>query len=116
MSRSNCPVRVYNKDISKKYRADFFILADAKYYFIYNIGVCQGNNTENIDIHPSLQNLPTTHKYVSKDIIKRGVWGATWRQTNAERERKEKSGDSRRRRERQRRRGRSTPTGIGCNR
>ena len=73
MSRSNCPVRVYNKDISKKYRVDFFILADAKYYFIYNIGVCQGNNTENIDIHPSLQNLPTTHKYVSKDIIKRGV-------------------------------------------
>ena len=40
--------------------------------------------------------------------------GATWRQTNAEREQKEKSGDSRLRREMQQRRGRSTPTGRGC--
>ena len=41
------------------------------------------------------------------------IMGATWRETNAERERKEKSGDSRRRRERQRRRGLSTPAGGG---
>ena len=30
-----CPVRQYNKDKPNKYRVDFFILADASYYFIY---------------------------------------------------------------------------------
>ena len=48
----------------------FFILADAEYYFIYHIDVWQGNNTERIEIHPSIHNLPTTNKAVSDAIIK----------------------------------------------
>ena len=48
----------------------FFILADAKYYLIHHIDVYQGNNTENIDIHPSLRNLPTTQKSIANAIIK----------------------------------------------
>ena len=39
-----CPVRQYNKDKPDKYRVDFFILADAKYYFIYHLDVYQGKN------------------------------------------------------------------------
>ena len=55
-----CLVRMYNKDKPDKYRVDFFILANAKYYFIFHIDVCQGKNTENIDTHPLLHKLPTT--------------------------------------------------------
>ena len=65
-----CPVHMYNQDNPNKYRLGFFILADAKYYFVYYIDVYQGNNKANIYIHPSLHNLTTTHKYVANDIIK----------------------------------------------
>ena len=37
-----CPVRQYNNDKPDKYRVDFFILADARDYFIYNLDVYQG--------------------------------------------------------------------------
>ena len=37
-----CPVRQYNNDKPDKYRVDFFILADARGYFIYNLDVYQG--------------------------------------------------------------------------
>ena len=40
-SRLN-PIRQYNKDKPKKFRVDFFILSDAKQYFIYHIDVYQG--------------------------------------------------------------------------
>ena len=43
---------MYNKDKPGKYRVDIFILANAKYYFIYHIDVYQGKNTANIDIQP----------------------------------------------------------------
>ena len=46
------PVKMYNKSKTDKYRVGFFILVDAKYYFIYHIDVYQGKNTENIYIHP----------------------------------------------------------------
>ena len=61
---------MYNKDKPNKYIVDFFILADAKYYFIYHIDVYQGKNIENIDIHLLLHNLPATHKAVDNAIIK----------------------------------------------
>ena len=48
-------------------------MVDAKYYFIYNIDVYQGNNKENIEIHPSLQKIPTTKKYVANYIINSGI-------------------------------------------
>ena len=48
-------------------------MADAKYYFIYNICVYQGENIVNIDIHPSLQKLTTTQKYDANDIIESGI-------------------------------------------
>ncbi len=43
-------MRQYNKDKPDKYRADFFILADARDYFIYNLDVYQGKIKANIDI------------------------------------------------------------------
>ena len=45
------------------------MLADSKYYFIFHIDVYQGENTVNIDMHPSLQKLPTTQKYDANDVI-----------------------------------------------
>ena len=41
-SRMN-PIRQYNKDKPSKFRVDFFILSDARNYFIYNIEPYQGN-------------------------------------------------------------------------
>ena len=70
MGSRYCPVRIYNKDKAEKYRVYFFILADAKYDFIYHIDMYHGKNTENIDIHPSLHNLPTTQKAFENAIIK----------------------------------------------
>ena len=55
-----CPVRQYNKDKPAKYQVDFFILADSRDYFIYHLDVYQGKNKANIDIHASVQRLPTT--------------------------------------------------------
>ena len=37
-----CPVRQYNKDKPDKYRVDFFILADARYYNVGHLDVYQG--------------------------------------------------------------------------
>ena len=34
-----CPVRQYNKDKPDKFRVDFFVMADTKYYFIYHLDV-----------------------------------------------------------------------------
>lgn len=65
-----CPVRQYNKDKPNKYRVDFFILADASYYFIYHLDVYQGKNTNNIDIHKDAAKLPTTQKAVANAILK----------------------------------------------
>ena len=68
-----CPVRQYNKDKPDKYRVDFFILADTEHYFVYHLDIYQGKNKANIDIHPSVRNLPTTQKAVSNAIIKIGI-------------------------------------------
>ena len=68
-----CPVRQYNKDKPDKYRVDFFILADAKHYFIYHLDVYQGKNKANIDIHHSIRNIPTTEKAVANAILKSGI-------------------------------------------
>ena len=65
-----CPVRQYNKDKPAKYRVDFFILADSLHYFIYHLDVYQGKNKANIDIHPSVRQLPTTQKAVANAILK----------------------------------------------
>ena len=37
-----CPVRMYNKDKTEIYIVGFFVLANAKYYFIYHIDMYQG--------------------------------------------------------------------------
>ena len=66
-------MRMYNKDKCNKYIVDFFILADTQYYFIYNIDVYQGKNTESIDIHPSLNNIPTPQQCGANAIIKSGI-------------------------------------------
>ena len=68
-----CPVRQYNKDKPAKYRVDFFILADARDYFICHLDVYQGKNKVNIDIHPSVKYLPTTQKAVANSILKSGI-------------------------------------------
>jgi len=65
-----CPVRQYNKDKPEKYWADFFILADARDYFIYHLDVYQGKNKVNIDIHHTVKHLPTTQKAVANSILK----------------------------------------------
>ena len=67
-----CPVRQYNKDNLAKYWVDFFILADARDYFIYQLDVYQGKNKSNINIHPSVKHLPTTQKAVTNLILKSG--------------------------------------------
>ena len=73
MSIRHYTVRMYDKDKPDKYIVIFFILADAKYYFIYHIDVYQSNNTANIDIRPSLHNLPTIQKSFADAIIKSGI-------------------------------------------
>lgn len=65
-----CPVRQYNKDKPNKYRVDFFILADASFYFIYHLDVYQGKNINNIDVHEQAAKLPTTQKAVANAILK----------------------------------------------
>ena len=68
-----CPVRQYNKDKPDKFRVDFFVMADTKYYFIYHLDVYQGANKSNIDIDPSTTKLPTTQKAVANAILKSGI-------------------------------------------
>jgi hypothetical protein len=68
-----CPVRQYNKDKPDKFRVDFFIMADAKHYFLYHLDVYQGKNRANIDIDTTLHNLPTTQKAVANAIVKSGI-------------------------------------------
>ena len=68
-----CPVRMYNKDKPENIYSGFFILSNAKYYFIYNIYMYQYNNTEKNHIHPSIHNLFTTQKCVANDIINSGI-------------------------------------------
>ena len=53
-SRRN-PIRQYCKDKPNKFRVDFFILADAKEYFIYNLEPYQGRNGGNIGMTNSPQ-------------------------------------------------------------
>ena len=48
-------------------------MADAKHYFIYHLDVYQGKNKANIDIDPTLRNLPTTQKAVANAIVKSGI-------------------------------------------
>ena len=64
---------MYNKDKPDKYVVIFFILAYSKYYLIIYIDLYKGNNTSNIDIYPSLHNLPTTQKAAYNAITKSGV-------------------------------------------
>ena len=52
---------------------DFFILADAKHYFIYHLDVYQGKNKGNIDIHKSIRKLPPTQKAVANAILNIGI-------------------------------------------
>ena len=73
MKSRYCPVRQYNKDKPNKYRVDFFILADAKYYFIYHLDVYQGKNRNNIDVHDDAKKLPTTQKAVANAILKSNI-------------------------------------------
>ena len=68
-----CPVRQYNKDKPQKFRVDMFIMADASSYHIYNVDVYQGKNASNIDIHPSIETLPTTQKAVLNAVISMGL-------------------------------------------
>ena len=76
-----CPVRMYNKNKPAKFQIDFFILADAKYYFIYHLDVYQGANDANIDIDAKVCHLPTTQKCVANALLQsniandpRGCW------------------------------------------
>ena len=68
-----CPVRMYNKDKPDKFRVDFFLLADSRYYFIYHLDVYQGKNKANIDIDSVVMHLPTTQKAVANAIVKSGI-------------------------------------------
>ena len=68
-----CPVQMYNKDKPAKFRVDFFILADAKYYFISHLDVYQGANDRNVDVMPSVKHLPTTQKAVANAILQSGI-------------------------------------------
>ena len=64
------PARQYNKDKPNKFRVDFFILSDAKYYFIYHLDVYQGKISNNIDVHKDSRKLPTTQRAVANTILK----------------------------------------------
>jgi len=68
-----CPVRQYNKDKPDKYRVDFFILSDAKYYFIYHMDVYQGKNDHNCYINKRAAELPTTQKAVVNAFYQTGL-------------------------------------------
>jgi len=68
-----CPVRQYNKDKPDKYRVDFYILSDSKYYFIYHMDVYQGKNDHNAYVDKIAAELPTTQKAVVNAIIKTGL-------------------------------------------
>ena len=64
---------MYNKDKPDKFRVDFLILADSKFYFIYHLDVYQGRNKANIEINHLVKNLPTTQKKVTNAIRKAGI-------------------------------------------
>ena len=68
-----CPVHIYNKYKTNKYRVGFFISYNDKYYFIYNIDMYKGKNKSNIDINPYLHKPPTTQKYVYNVRLKIGI-------------------------------------------
>ena len=68
-----CPVRQYNKDKPQKYRVDFYILSDARRYNILHLDVYQGKNANNINIHPAIQDLPTTQKAVANSLHSTGL-------------------------------------------
>eukprot|EP00957_Ditylum_brightwellii_P077357 5878157-Ditylum_brightwellii.AAC.1 len=68
-----CPVRQYNKDKPDKFIVDFFILTDAKNYFIYHLYCYQGENKANIDIDPTIRRLPTTQKAAANYILKSDI-------------------------------------------
>ena len=73
-SRSRyCPVRQYNKNKPDKYRVDFFILCDARLYFICHIDVYQGKNSKNIGIDSSVMHMPTTQKAMANALLKAQV-------------------------------------------
>lgn len=73
-SRMN-PVRQYNKDKPKKFRVDFFVLANnaPNNYFIVHIDVYQGKNSENIGIPEEIKSLPTTQKAVANAVMQSGI-------------------------------------------
>eukprot|EP00957_Ditylum_brightwellii_P150015 11424694-Ditylum_brightwellii.AAC.1 len=68
-----CPVHQYNKDKPDKLCVGFFILANAKYLFIYYLDVYQGKNKNNIEFHPDVINLPVTQKAVRNAILQSGI-------------------------------------------
>ena len=67
-SRRN-PIRQYNKDKPAKYRVDFFILSDSKYFFVYHLDPYQGKNSQDINVHERCKDFPTTQKVVLNSII-----------------------------------------------
>ena len=68
------PVRQYNKNKPKKFRVDFFVLANnAPYnYFIVHIDVYQGKNFESIGIPEEIKSLPTTQKAIANAVMQAG--------------------------------------------
>lgn len=57
-----CPVRMYNSAKPQKFRVDLFILACASSYTVLHVDVYQGKNARNVNIDPSIVDLPTTQK------------------------------------------------------
>ena len=57
-----CRVRKYNKYKPEKFRIDFFVLSESKYYFVRNLDVYQGKNSGNIYIRHRAKQLTTTTK------------------------------------------------------
>ncbi|CAB9517121.1 unknown protein [Seminavis robusta] len=64
-----CPCRQYNKDKPDKFRVDFFILACSRTYAVLHIDVYQGRNAANINIDPSIHDLPTTQKATMNAVM-----------------------------------------------
>jgi hypothetical protein len=64
-----CPIRQCNPNKPDKFRVGYFILCCSERYVMHHLDVYQGKNNMNINISPSIRDLPTTQKCVLNAIF-----------------------------------------------
>ena len=63
------PIRQFNGAKPQKFRIDYFLLTEAKSYFIHHADVHQGKNASEVNIHKEVHGVPTTQKVVLNAVL-----------------------------------------------